>query len=224
MIFTTEMIQLFAVVLAKDRDRLTEALLREGVMQFIDISEVGTEKSGNLSSVEPEIPLTEVSDLRKRVEGFLYTSGIIPSAPKETDLKNRVSVDMEKEKKRLDKIAFERDSIREKQRIIQQEILKLDDIRRQVELYGLGLSDIKLPGKQSFLSIQTGKLPVINVKKLESELQDLPSLNIELGRQEGVAHHLLISMKRDKERINKILASTGWSEIELPEELKGRCV
>ena len=40
MIFTTEMIQLFAVVLKKDRERVTEALLREGVLQFIDVSEV----------------------------------------------------------------------------------------------------------------------------------------------------------------------------------------
>jgi len=220
MIFTTEMTQLFAVVLAKDRQRVTEALLREGVMQFVGISEIETEKANYLSDVSSQAELTEVSDLRKRIEGFLHTGGIIPSIPAETDLDNRVSVDIEKEKKHLDRISVERGSIREKQRLIQQEILKLEDIRRQVELYGLGLSDVKLPGKQSFLSIQTGKLPAINVKKLESELQDIPSLDIELGRQDDMAHHLLISMKRDKERINNILADAGWSEIELPEELK----
>jgi hypothetical protein len=38
MMFTTEMIQLFAVVLARDCEPVTEALLREGVMQFINIS------------------------------------------------------------------------------------------------------------------------------------------------------------------------------------------
>ena len=220
MIFTSEMIQLFAVVLGRDRQRVTEALLREGVMQFIDISEVQAERPGGLSAVEPEIPLTEVSDLRKRIEGFLHTNRVIPSAPKETDLNNYVPVDIEKEKKRLDRIDVERETIRERQRIIQQEILKLEDIRRQVELYGLGLSDIKLSGKRSFLSIQTGKLPVFNVKKLESNLQDIPSLDIELGQEEGMAHHLLISMKRDSERINKILTSAGWSKVELPKELQ----
>jgi len=220
MIFTSEMIQLFAVVLGKDRQRVTEALLREGVLQFIDISEVEAEKPDGLSAVEPEISLTEVSDLRKRIEGFLHTDRIIPSTPKETDLNNHVPVDIEKEKKHLDRIDIERESIRERQRIIQQEILKLEDIRHQVDLYGLGLSDIKLAGKRSFLSIQTGKLPVFNVKKLESNLQDIPSLNIELGQEDDMAHHLLISMKRDSERINKILASAGWSKIELPKELQ----
>lgn len=219
MIFTTEMIQLFAVVLGKDRDRVTEALLREGVLQFIDISEVAAEKPDGLSTVKPEISLSEVSDLRKRTEGFLYTGRIIPSVPKETDLNNRVSVDIEKEKKHLDAIAVERDSIRERQRTIQQEILKLDDIRRQVELYGIGLSDIKQLPRQSFLSIQTGKVPIFNVTKLENELRDIPSLNIALGQQADTSHHLLISMKRDSERINKILADAGWSKIELPEEL-----
>jgi V/A-type H+-transporting ATPase subunit I len=220
MIFTTEMIQLFAVVPGTARERVTEALLREGVMQFIDISEVEAEKPDGLSAVKPEISLAEIADLRRRTEGFLYAGRLIPSVPRETDLNNRVSVDIEKEKKYLDRIDTERESTRERQRIIQQEILKMDDIRRQVALYGIGLSDVKLPGRQSFLSIQTGKLPVLNVKKLESELQDIPSLNIALGQQDDMTHHLLISMKRDSERINTILANTGWSKIELPEELK----
>jgi V/A-type H+-transporting ATPase subunit I len=219
MIFTTEMIQLFAVVPGKDRNRVTEALLREGVLQFIDISEVEAEKPDGLSTVQPEISPAEISDLRKRTEGFLYTGRIIPSVPKETDLNNRVSIDIEKEKKHLDTIAVERDSIRERQRTIQQEILKLDDIRRQMDLYGIGLSDVKIPGRQSFLSIRTGKIPVFNVAKLESELQDIPSLNVALGQQADMSHHLLISMKRDNERINKILADAGWSKIELPQEL-----
>jgi len=220
MIFTSEMMQLFAVVLGRDRQRVTEALLREGVLQFIDISEIEAEKPEGLSSVQPETSLTEVSDLRKRIEGFLYTDRVIPSPPRETDLNNHVPVDTEKEKKYLDTIDIERESIRERQRIIQQEVLKLEDIRHQVELYGLGLSDFKLSGKRSFLSIQTGKLPLSNVKNLESNLQDIPSLNIELGQEDGMAHHLLISMKRDSERIDKILANAGWSKIELPEELR----
>ena len=225
MIFTTEMIQLFAVVLKKDRERVTEALLREGVLQFIDVSEVEAELvtrdlglGTRATSDEPRA--TDISELRKRAEGLLYAGRIIPPVPREADLNNRVSVDLEKESKYLDKITEERQSIREKQRSIQQEILKLEDIRRQVELYGIGLSDMRIPARQSFLSVRTGKLPVSNVKKLETELQDVPSLNIELARRDDMAHHLLISMKRDNERISKILADAGWTRIELPEELK----
>jgi len=220
MIFTTEMIQLFAVVLGKDRERVAEALLREGVMQFINVSEDEGERPDNLSTVKLQVSLTEISDLRKRIEGLLHTGGIIPSTPKETDLNNRISVNIEKEKAHLDKISGERESIRERQRTIQQEILKLEDIRRQVELYGIGLSDVTLPAKHSFISMQVGKLPAVNVKQLEKGLVSLPSLNIAMGQEKDVAHHLLISMKRDSEQIKKILASVGWTMIELPGELR----
>jgi V/A-type H+-transporting ATPase subunit I len=214
------MIQLFAVVLGKDRERVTEALLREGVMQFINISELESEKPGDFSDIKPEVSLTDISDLRKRIEVFLYTGGIIPSAPEETDLNNRIPVNVEKEKAHLDKISGERESIRERQRTIQQEILKLEDIRRQVELYGIGISDVTLPEKHSFISMQIGKLPVSNVKKLADELRYLPSLNISLGQEKDMAHTLLISMKRDSEQINKILAEVGWTKVELPTELR----
>ena len=218
--FTTEMIQLFAVVLARDCERVTEALLREGLMQFIDISEVESETPDDLSAVKSKVSLTDISDLRKQIEGFLHTGGIVPSAPKETDLTHRKPVDIEKEKRHLDQIAGERDSIRERQRTLQQEILKLEDIRRQVERYGIGLADVTLPAKHSLIAMQIGKLPVSKVELFESELKDLPSLNIDMGREKDMSHQLLISMKRDSEQIHKILARVGWIRIELPDELR----
>lgn len=220
MIFTTEMIQLFAVVLGRDREPVADALLREGVMQFINISELGGEGPDGLAEVKSELSLAEITDLRKRVEGFLYTGGITPCPPEEKDLHGRLPVDVKKENAHLDKVSAERDSIRERQRTIQQEILKLEDIKRQVELYGLGISDVALPEKHSFISMQIGRLPAANVRRLEDDLKDLPSVSIPMGREGDMEHYLLISMKRDTEQINKILGAVGWSRIELPGELR----
>jgi V/A-type H+-transporting ATPase subunit I len=220
MIFTTEMIQLFAVVLGRDCESVTEALLREGVMQFINISELDAENPDSLSAVKSEISLTEIADLRKRVEGFLYAGDVVPSPPDETDLNNRAAIDARKENAHLDKMASERDGVRERQRTIQQEILKLEDIKRQVELYGIGISDVTLPAKHSFISMQIGKLPALNAKQLEDALKDFPSLNIAMDQEGDMAHHLLISMKRDNEQIGKILGKVGWTRIELPGELR----
>ncbi len=220
MMFTTEMIQLFAVVLAKDCEPVTETLLREGVMQFINISEFESEKSASLSEVKSDVSLTKISDLRKRIEGFLFAGNVIPTAPKETDLNKRTAVNIEKENALLDKIAGELESIRERQRVLQQEILKLEDIKRQVELYGIGISDLTIPAKHSFISMQIGKFPAVNVRQLEDALRDLPSLNVALGQEDDMAHHLLISMKRDNEQTNKILSKVGWTRVELPGELR----
>ncbi|MBN1766578.1 MAG: hypothetical protein JW860_15090 [Sedimentisphaerales bacterium] len=212
------MTELFAVVLGKDREQVTEALLREGVLQFLSISELDTQGKDNLSTLKPDVSETEISDLRKRIEGILHTIGIIPAAPQETDLNNRIAINIEKENQRLNVIDGERESIRERQRTIQQEILKLEDIRRQVDLYGVDLADITLPTRQSLISMQSGKLPASNVKQLEESLKNLPAMHITLGQQSSEVFHLLLHMKRDSQQINRILASVGWTKVQLPSE------
>ena len=220
MMFTTEMIQLFAVVLGKDSERVSEMLLREGVIQFINTTEIDNRDTNNPYTVDSRVPFTEIKNLRQRVEGLLHTGGIIPPVPSDTDLNRRTPVPIEKEKKLLDQIDQERERIRERQRTIQQEILKLEDIRRQVNLYGLGLSDLPFKTRHSFLNIQTGRIPASNIEKFEDGLRAFPSLNVALGQENDMAHYLLISMKRDSEQINQALNHAGWTNIELPSELK----
>jgi vacuolar-type H+-ATPase subunit I/STV1 len=220
MMLTTRMVQLFAVVLRKDCDRVTEALLREGLMQFMDTAEVRGEPTGSFPAVRPEESLADVSELRQRIEGLLYAGGARPPAPGEADLNRRAEVDVDAEKKSLDVIDARRAGIRERQRAIQQEILKLEGIKRQVGLYGIGVPDAALSTRHPFLVVQTGKVPQSSLGRLEDGLKDVAALNLELGREGGEVHCLLISMKRDREQVGKILAGAAWSEIELPRELK----
>lgn len=219
MILTTQMTQLFAVVLRRDKQRVTEALLREGVMQFISTSEIDLERPQGLSSTAPDAAATELSDLRKRVEGVLHAVGTVLTAPKESDLRNRVTIDLSQEKARLDKLDGERDSLRERQRSLQQEILKLEDLKRQVDLYGVDVGDLQAPTRQSMLSMQTGRVPTAATRRFEDALQGLPALHLSLGQKEGMAHYLLLSMKRDQEQIERILSDVGWGKVELPKEL-----
>ena len=183
MMFTTPMAQLFAVVLQKDSQRVTEALLREGVMQFISTSEMGDVELRAGTVARPRVSLTEITELRRRAEGLLHTVDVTPSAPSETDLDNRVTIDMQKETVRLDGIESKRAGVRERQRAIQQEILKLEDIQRQVALYGPDLPDVARSTRHSFISVQIGKLPAANVKRFEDALKGLPSLPVEMGRE-----------------------------------------
>ncbi len=219
MILTTQMTQLFAVVLRRDKERVTETLLREGVMQFIHTSEIDLERPDQPAPSDPETALDALSDLRKRIEGILRTVDAVPAAPKETDLQNRAVIQLDKETERLDRIDGERDSIRERQRSLQQEILKLEDLQRQIDLYGVDLGGLHAPGRQSMLSMQTGKLPASGVKRFEESLRGLPVLPMALGQQDGVAHYLLLSMKRDQEQIERLLSTAGWTTVDLPKEL-----
>jgi len=220
MMFTSPMTQLFAVVLSKDRERVTESLLRAGVMQFLQTTELdlGTRDS-SLSTLASRDSLSDMADLRRRVEGFLHTIGIVPATPRETDLNPQVEVNLDEEKRRLDEIDGQRESLRERQRALQQEINKLEDLLRQVTLYGIGLEGVTLPNQQSILSVQTGKLPVEQDPQLADALKGLPAMSVALGTEGDVSHHLLISMKRDRDRIESLLRDLQWTEVELPAEI-----
>jgi len=219
MILTTQMTQLFAVVLRRDKERVTETLLREGVMQFLSTSELDIEPRHNQSGAAPDASLAELSDMRQRIEGILHPVGTIPSAPQDTALQNRAPVNLAKEAERLDRIDGERESIRERQRSLQQEILKLEDLRRQVNLYGVDLGKLQAPARQSMLAMQTGRLPASNAKRFEESLKGLPALHMALAQQDGMVHYLLLSMKRDQEHIERILSSVGWTKVEMSQEV-----
>ncbi|MBN1359114.1 MAG: hypothetical protein JW993_00910 [Sedimentisphaerales bacterium] len=220
MMFTTPMVQLFAVVLQRDSERVTEALLREGVMQFISTSEVADGKLRPRPAAQLKASLTEITDLRQRTEGLLHTAGIVPSAPSEADLDRRVAVDVQKENAHLDGLEAKRAGIRERQRAIQQEILKLEDIRRQVALYGTDLPEVTQSVRHPLIAMEIGKFPVGNVKRLDSAIKHLPALAVPLGQEDDMAHYVLISMKRDSEQIQKLLAGVGWTEVELPAQVR----
>jgi len=156
--YTTEMIQLFAVVPGKYRERVTEAMLREGVMQFVRISELGAREREPRGAEAAGASVEKILELRKRIEGMLHAAEMLPTRPEEAEWSHRATVDLEGENQRIDAIEREREGIRERQRAIQQEILKLEDSRRQMELYGLSLSDVTPPGAQSLLTMEVGKL------------------------------------------------------------------
>ncbi|HEX40631.1 MAG TPA: ATPase V [Phycisphaerales bacterium] len=217
--FTTQMTQLFAVALRRDCERVTEVLLRAGVMQFVRVSDLAEGPAG-LATVRPEGELTEITDLRQRIEGVLRTGSITPRPPDEKDLSVRTVVDMDKERKALDRIAGECESLRERQRGISQEILRLEDISRQIDLYGLSMSEAAASPRHSFISMQIGRIPLSRARDFEGNLKPLPSLAVPMGQEQEMAHYLLIYMKRDREQLEKILARAGWMDVELPAELR----
>jgi V/A-type H+-transporting ATPase subunit I len=217
--FTVRMIKLLAVLLDRDAERVTKALLREGVMQFIDVAEFGTEISGELRAVSPQVSMAKIADMRRSIEAFLNPLGIYRDIPKEVDLENRKPVVLDDVQKVLDSIANELEGIRGNQQTIQQEILKLEDIQRQLEVSGLDLSETALETQYTFISFKIGKIPKMNRERFSSEIRDIPSVAITTGEDDNEAHILLVHMKRDTERIEKILQTIGWVQSELHKKM-----
>ncbi|MBA7546107.1 hypothetical protein ES705_38490 [subsurface metagenome] len=218
--FTTRMVKLLGVVLDSDKDKVTDELLRKGVMQFVNIAEVEREWSDRLSSVDPGLSLARIADMRKRIESFLSPVGLIPQTPEEIDLENRKPVDLEEESTKLDRIAEELQGYRERQRAVQQEIMKLEDIKRHVGTAALDFSEAVLSSRYSFISMRFGKVRDSSLGTLTAEMKDLPSVNLTTGRDGDAEQLLLIFMKRDTERVEKILEKTGWVDIETPRDTR----
>ena len=215
MMFTAKMIQLFAVVLDRDQDSVTKALLSAGVMQFVSTSEFDMKDSDHITEQIPEQSAQGITDLRKRVESLLHTVNIVPDTPTQTDLNKRVAVKCVQESEYLDKIEQERESIRQKQRTMQQEILSLEEMYRQVKIYGNEFSDIKFPARNSMLNMDIGKIPTDNSQDLQGGLKSMAALSIALGQEDDFTHYLLISMKRDQDHISKLLNTVQWTKVEL---------
>jgi len=217
--FTTPMIKLVAIVLERDREKVAEALLAEGVMQFITISELEKTVLESFNKTAPQLSLETISETRRAIEDLLHTAGIYPDAPKEINLHNRKIVRVEEVKKRVDSIHREREQIRERQRVVQQELLRLEDIKKQIALYGLDFSAEALISSHYFIVMYIGKLPSKNLPALIDEMKNIPSVNLPLSTSEDFTNVLSIYLKRDSERVEKILGSHGWVKIEPPAEL-----
>ncbi len=66
--FTSRMVKLLAVVLEDCTDSVTELLLKEGVIQFISITEMDMELSGKLNEVDPSHSLAKIAEMRRRIQ------------------------------------------------------------------------------------------------------------------------------------------------------------
>ena len=216
--FTTRMVRLFAVVLDHDTDRVTRELLGLGVMQFIDITEIKKESHDRLNDVSPAVPAGKIAETRKRIEGFLHSIGTHLEVPDGIDLEKREAVDIDEVSRSLDRLSDELESVRQGQRTVQQEVMKLEDISRQVETYGGGFTDTAIQEQYSFISIRMGSLPTTRYKQFVEEMKDIPSVILPASQKEELEHLLLIFMKRDAQRVEKILENLDWTDERIGEK------
>jgi V/A-type H+-transporting ATPase subunit I len=216
---TTRMVKLFAAVLDHDADKVTQELLRLGVMQFVDIAEVKREHRDSINDVNPEVSLTKIAEIRRRIEGFLSPLGIRLAIPEEIDIEHQEPVNLEEVNRKLDRIADELETIREKQRNVQQDILRFEDIHRQVETHGGEFSDTAYRAQYSFISFRMGKVTREDFSKLANDMKDIPSVIIPAHQEEDVQGVMLVFMKRDTERVEKILREVAWTDVQLTDKV-----
>jgi V/A-type H+-transporting ATPase subunit I len=221
MIFTEPMQQVVAVVLDHDADVVTRELLRLGLLHFVSVTEVDRDVGSQVESLTPEIAEAGITEIRRRIEGFLAMVEEKPPWGEELKVEDLKAVHLEETNKVLDNLADSVQKIRDRQSARQQEILRLEDIQRQLQMFGNLGELVEARSQYSYLSVQTGSIRRSLLESFEQALGELPNVTMEMGVQENQAVLLLITMKRDEAAVDRILDKFGWTEVHLPRELAG---
>jgi len=221
MMFPQAMKQLVAVVLDRDADLVTRALLDQGVMHFVSVTEVDSSLSERLAGAAPKVTEAMIAEIRRRIEGFFSLAGQAPPAPQNLRVQDLKALDLNETNAQLDELAAGLQGIRDRQQALQQEILKLEDIRRQLAMFGDLTAGMQARSQFSFLSIQSGTVRRAALPELVEALKSVPSVHLVVGEEESQATVLLITMKRDDGLVNKLLDRHGWTDVELARESLG---
>ena len=222
MIFTESMQQVVAVVLDHHADEVTRELLRLGLLHFVSVTEVDPDVGSQVEAVVPTVAETAIAEIRRRIEGLLAMVNRRPPEGADLRVEDLRAVNLEETTRVLDALADRVQGIRNRQGALQQEILRLEDIQRQLHMFGTLGGVVEARSQYSYLSVQTGSIRSSELESFEQAFQDIPNVSMELGVREGEPLLLLITMKRDEAVVDSILEKIGWTEVHLPKELSGK--
>lgn len=217
MIVTSRMVYLTAATLTEHSETVAGELLRLGLLHFVRISDVASESTGVPTGAVEEGDATNLDesggDARRRLEAILSFGGfprplIAPDAIGSVD-----AGEVSRATDLADSLATEIDKTREKQRSIQQQINRLEDLRRHLPAGGSGLPKemAGLGEGGSFLEIITGRIPRERRESLEQKLSLFPAVLTPLSEREDRLYFVLVAMKRNASDIREILAAHGFS-------------
>src|SRR5512144_364327 len=127
MIITEPMKQRMAVIRNTDADAVTKGILNAGVLHFIHVSEI--ERNAKVDAMIPEIPQSRITETRKQVEGYLAMLKVIPHMEKDLDAASIAPLDLGEANRFIDALSLSIQEIRNRQKDIQQDILRLEDLQ-----------------------------------------------------------------------------------------------
>ncbi|MBN1561766.1 ATPase V [candidate division KSB1 bacterium] len=220
--FPEKMIQVVGIMPRRHSETVTNELLRQGLVHFINIhyvdqavkEKIETADSALAASGEDEkTDSSALMEIRKRAESFLRMGGFSDLAhPSLPDTIEPV-INREQAEKELDALAARIETLRNRQGTIQANILKFEDIKRQLDLYGDFKNIIRKSSPLSFLQIHAGSIDPSLIEDLKDECASLPSLVIEIAEKAGTEKFiLLINMKRDELTVKAIMERYHWTD------------
>ncbi len=218
MILSSKMSHLTAVVIRDHLENITRVLLQTGVMDFLRTDEIPALRDGRLREISFNENSVRLAECRLRIETLLKAADLRPLI--RDDVKEEGTLSLEKIEKMVDALSNEQQGFRDRQKDLQTEINRLNDLKRQVNLFGdeQALVERAQQGSTgySFLFLETGSVAESSLEELNSALSPLTTVVLETVTSGGRTHCIIMGMKRDQEEIEKRLASVYWEKGPLP--------
>ena len=221
MMFTQSMIHLTALILKRDLADCTKSLLDLGLLDFVEIRELPGGSDKRISPTiknEQEARLTEA---RKRIETLIAGAESSEWEQPVLSIENLKDFPIEVAENELDAFTAGIQEMKERQRGQQQEILKLEEMARQLALYGGMSGTIESGSASGFLSFLSGTVPAESAPELESAFDDMPSVVLKLGSYGNDTAFLIIIMKKDEKSAQRRLERFAWQNQNLGQQHAG---
>ena len=203
-LFTSKMRLLSAVVIEEKSEAVARELLKLGLLDFIEISsllnEDGIKLRGNDTSNH------EITDLRRKLE-TIYKQAELEQPYRETlSVDEMTELKISNTRDIIEKISGELKKLRENQKKLHQEKLKIEEL---IE-YIAPASGKKSAGS-GFINVNKGKPGRGIFDDLLKNLKSVPHFGSEIPDTEN---YILISLKRDESVIGEVFNKYEWIENE----------
>ncbi|MBN1242870.1 MAG: ATPase V [Spirochaetales bacterium] len=212
---TASMRLLVAAAPATASDAISRELLALGALDAVAVRELEATWKDKLRPDRTDAADSGAGELRKRVEGFFQLVGRAPEIRKPAATGS--PVDLAAASRVVEEVSEGIAASRERQKALQDELLRLDEVRKQVAArFGSAAGELGR-GASGFLSVRSGTVARKALRRLEDDLASLPVALIARPPEQGErADAIVMSLKRDERTLEPILARAEWVQGELP--------
>ncbi len=194
--FTRKMRMLTAVVMDNNRESVVKALLEKGVMEFVHIDSLPSDKLKKLSGHKSVVPKAILADVRVRIEGLLRQGEILIPELTSSDMENNQDINIENISSELDRISASLQMFRDKQKIVNQKLLSFKELESHAT-----------EKDNEYLDIRVGNITSGKVEDLKDRLSSLGGIFLF-----DKVPYVTLSLKRDSSRLSEITDKFGWTE------------
>ena len=194
--FTRKMRMLTAVVMESDKDNVVKALLEKGVMEFVHIGSLPADKMAKLSEHSSSVPKAALTDMRVRIESLLKEGGIKLPDLDSSSLEKLPPLDMETYRRTLDKLSLSLQSVRDRQRNINQDINAIEEIIRYAS-----------EKKNDYLDLRVGLNTHGSSEDLLQRLDQIGGVFLFSSKP-----FISLTLRRDSARVTEVMDKFGWTE------------